>query len=266
MLFIMKQLKKSQEHFNLEKIQMAIEAENQAFLANFAIFDVIDSTNTYLLAQAKKGAPAGSICLAEEQTAGRGRRGRKWISTAGDNIACSMLWRFPENEDISSLSIAVAVMVVYALRKYGVATGLQLKWPNDVLFEGRKLAGILLERCGDSIVIGIGLNLYLSPEAESSWMGVYDITGEAVRRNYLAGLLINELLTQLRVYQRRGVSAFIEGWRRYDMLQDRHISVHTPEKILSGTMRGINNQGELLLQVDEETVLPFCYGEVSIRF
>ncbi|MHB1947395.1 MAG: biotin--[acetyl-CoA-carboxylase] ligase [Gammaproteobacteria bacterium] len=262
----MNQLKKSQERLNLEKIQMAIEPENQAFLANFAIFDVIDSTNNYLLAQAKNGAPSGSICLAEEQTAGRGRRGRKWISTSGDNIACSILWKVSENEDISSLSIAVAVMVVYALRKYGVTSGLQLKWPNDVLFDGRKLAGILLERCGDNIVIGLGLNLYLSPQAEPSWIGIYDMTGQEVRCNYLTGLLINELLTQLRVYQHRGLSAFIEGWRRYDMLQNRPISVHTPERVLSGTMRGINNQGELLLQVDKETVLPFCYGEVSIRF
>lgn len=253
------------ELLDREKIQSAIEAENQAFLARIEIFDTIDSTNTYLLSQAKMGASSGTICLAEAQTEARGRRGRKWFSMPGGHIACSMLWRLPSAENISGLSIAVAVMVANVLRKYGIATGIQLKWPNDVLFDGRKLAGILLERSGASIVIGIGLNLDL-PKTEKTWVSIREIMGQTVQRNYLTGLLLNELLAQLRVYQSRGLAAFMDGWRRYDMLLNRIVTVHTPETILTGRMRGIDEQGELILQTDAGSELRFCYGEVSVRF
>ena len=253
------------EWLNREKILSAIESDNLANLADLKLFDTIDSTNTYLLTSAKAGAPSGSVCFAEEQTGGRGRRGRSWFSPFGTNIYCSVLWHFSALENISGLSIAVAVMVANVLRKYGISSGIQLKWPNDILFDGRKLSGILIERIGNKIVIGVGLNLFLPKEAEANWICVQDITGREVTRNYLAGLLVNELLAQLPVYAARGLGAFVDEWRKYDVLGGRSITVQTPDKMIEGVMQGINEQGELILKDADGVLQEFCYGEVSVR-
>lgn len=253
------------ERFDSNKIIHSIEPENQPQLAKLEIFDVIDSTNTYLLDQAKLGAPSGSVCLAEQQTQGRGRRGRSWFSPPCTNIYFSFLWRFSTLENISGLSVAVAVMVATVLKKYGISN-IELKWPNDVLFAGRKLAGILLERKESAVVIGIGLNVYLPNDADPNWIAIHDITGQDVSRNHLVGLLTNELLSQLSLYQRRGLSAFLEGWRQHDSLVNKKVTLQTPEHVFSGVMKGINEQGELILQEDTTNALrTFSYGEVSCR-
>lgn len=254
------------EPFDIEKITDAIEPEFQRFLAKITVFESIDSTNTYLLNQTKLGALSGTVCFAEQQISGRGRRGRQWFSMPGANIACSMLWHFTMGtEAISGLSIAVAVIVSNVLKKYGIINGVQLKWPNDVLFDGRKLAGILLERSGNSVVIGIGLNLYLPSDADSNWIALSEITNGDIKRNYLAGLLVNELLAKLPVYEMRGLSAFIDEWRQHDVFNGQSITVHTSEKNFSGMMKGINASGELILQDEEGAIRQFCYGEVSVR-
>lgn len=253
---------------NLEskKIISVIEPDNLPFLSEIEVFETISSTNTYLLEKAKAGAPSGSVCFAQQQTHGRGRRGRTWHTTPGSSINCSLLWRFTDTENISGLSIAIAIMVIHVLKKYGIAGGVQLKWPNDILFDGRKLAGILLEKSDSAIVIGIGLNLYLPKEAESTWISIHDITTREVDGNYLAGLLVNELLAKLPVYQALGLSAFSKEWRAYDVLFGKSVTVHTPEQSVTGIMQGINERGELLLQESQERCLSFCYGEVSVRF
>jgi BirA family biotin operon repressor/biotin-[acetyl-CoA-carboxylase] ligase len=219
------------------------------------------------LEQAKQGAPSGSVCLAEQQTKGRGRLGRSWYSPASSNIYCSVLWRFPAAlKDISGLSIAVGVMLVNTLRKYGVQAGLQLKWPNDVLSMGRKLAGILLESNSQStVVIGIGLNLAIEQAKEKNWIDVTELTGQIPRRNFLVGLLLNELLASLSIYAERGLTIFLTDWQKHDALLNQEIIVMTPEKNITGMMRGINQAGELLLQDETGKMHAFCYGEVSIR-
>ncbi|MEO8401478.1 MAG: biotin--[acetyl-CoA-carboxylase] ligase [Gammaproteobacteria bacterium] len=257
----------SLELLETTKICAAIEPENLSRLANLQLFDTLDSTNSYLLEQSKSGAPRGSVCFAEEQTKGRGRLNRAWFSSGGMNIACSMLWRFPDaTPDVSGLSIAVGVMVSNVLRKYGVKSGIQLKWPNDVLVDNRKLAGILLERSElSSVVIGIGLNLDVAARDEKNWIDLAEITGQKASRNYIAGLLVNELLEKLPVFEARGLSVFMSDWEKHDALLDKPITVHTPTKQLIGVMRGINERGELLLENESGEMQSFCYGEVSVR-
>lgn len=253
------------ETYDHEKIKSAIEPDNVEKLTHLHIFNTIDSTNSFLLNCSKEGSPSGVVCLAEEQTQGRGRRGRKWHASQGRNICCSLLWRFTDLENISGLSIAVAVMVANVLKKYGIYQGIQLKWPNDVLFSGRKLAGILLERNDQTgVVIGIGLNLYLS-SADSNWISIHDITGQDVKRNYLTGLLLNELLMQLPVYQAQGLKTFMKVWHQHDVLFNQAVTMITPETNVSGIMQGLNEQGELLLRNDKGDLQQFCYGEVSCR-
>jgi BirA family biotin operon repressor/biotin-[acetyl-CoA-carboxylase] ligase len=237
------------------------------------IFDSINSTNTYLLACAKASAPSGSICFAEQQKEGRGRLGREWFSPRGANIYCSLLWYFPAvQQELGALSLAVAVMVVHALKKYGIVAGLELKWPNDILFSGRKLAGILLERLPEkdgeiAVVIGVGINLQLPsshPEI-ANWIDVAEITGRAVARNYLAGLLVNELLGKLNLYQRQGLRPFLVEWRQYNTMRGKEVVVQTATEKIVGVMTDVTEQGELLLLCDDGKTQRFQCGEVSVR-
>ncbi len=253
------------ELLNSEKIKSVIELDNLQRLSQLEILDTIDSTNSYLLRLIKSNVSSGRVCFAEQQTQGRGRRGRSWFSPHAKSIYCSLLWRFKEvQQDISGLSIAVAVMILNSLKKYGITEGIQLKWPNDILFAGRKLAGILLECSGTHVVIGIGLNLCL-PQREDHWIDVMQITGELPKRNYLAGLLLNELLEKLPLYQANGLKEFVSEWRKYDFFTGKNITVHLPEKSVSGVMYGINDAGELLLQDQENRLRNFRYGEITVR-
>jgi len=174
------------------------------------------------------------------------------------------LWRFENTlQDVSGLGIAVGVMVVNALHQYGIQSGLQLKWPNDVLAMNRKLAGILLERDGKSN-IGIGLNLDIKQAHEKNWIDLTELTGCPAKRNFLAGLLINELLKKLPQFESRGLDLFLQEWQKYDALFGKNITVITPEKSIEGVMRGINHAGELLLE-NPMGVQCFRYGEISVR-
>jgi BirA family biotin operon repressor/biotin-[acetyl-CoA-carboxylase] ligase len=256
------------ESLDFDKITAVIDAESKQFLSKLEIFNEIGSTNSYLLEQAREGGERGWACLAETQTHGRGRADRTWYSPPGMNIYCSLLWQFTlPKPDMAGLSLAVAVMVAHTLRKYGIVAGIELKWPNDVMFAGRKLAGILLEQVADKIVIGIGLNLYLPPtEANENWIAMTEITGRPVARNYIAGLLLNELLAKLPLYQERGLSAFSADWRQWDVLFGKEVTVQTATVNYVGVMQGINQQGELILLNPQGEHHYFRCGEVSIRF
>ncbi len=253
------------EPLNIEQIHRVLTPESQANLTKIDIFDSIDSTNSYLLKQAKQ-SKSGHVCLAEHQTQGRGRLERSWYSPRGKNVYCSLLWCFSQPpRDISGLSIAIGVMVVNALHQYGIPLGIQLKWPNDVLSAGRKLSGILLERnSSDSVVIGIGLNLDVQEACEKKWVDVMELTGHPPRRNFLIGLLLNELLTQLPLFEQQGLPPFLLEWQKYDVLRDKQIIVSTPQQVIHGVMRGINESGELLLEKENGELQGFRYGEVSV--
>lgn len=254
------------------KIKSAIAADRLHFLSKLEVFESIDSTNSYLLRAAKESA-SGWAVLSETQTAGRGRLDRKWFSPYASNIYCSLWWIFPNMQmDLSALSLAVGVMVVNALKKYGIQADLQLKWPNDVLFSGRKLAGILLEsvKCENRIgvVIGIGLNLFLPREDQSvspDWIDLYEITSQPIQRNLLAGILLDELLDKLFLFQTKGAAVFLEQWRRYDFLFGKKIMVQQPQGNFIGIAQGVREDGALCV-LDENNVMRFLqYGEVSIK-
>jgi BirA family biotin operon repressor/biotin-[acetyl-CoA-carboxylase] ligase len=260
------------EMLDAEKIRAKIAPANLRLLSTLDIFDLINSTSTYLMERAKSGGASGWLCFAEQQSKGRGRLGRVWHSPRGANIYCSMLWRFPfEQQHISTLSLAIAVMMVNVLQKYGVKADIGLKWPNDILCAKRKLAGILLERfqahaSGIAVVIGIGLNLKLPSAANPDWIDMAEITGERIARNHLAGILVNELLDGLQLYQEKGWEAFHESWEKHDVLRGKEINVLAGDKKFIGIMRGVNEKGELLLQQENSDIQLFASGEVSVRF
>ncbi|HEX7025963.1 MAG TPA: biotin--[acetyl-CoA-carboxylase] ligase, partial [Gammaproteobacteria bacterium] len=144
-------------------IRLALSSSHADAL-ELIVLDETDSTNGHLLARAVQRPPHVLVCLAEQQTAGRGRRGRSWQSPYGTSLALSLMWRFEAGAAaLAGLSLATGVVVAESLEQAGAA-GLQLKWPNDLVWQGRKLGGILLEVAGDVtgpcyVVIGIGLNI-----------------------------------------------------------------------------------------------------------
>jgi len=151
------------ELLDRERILAGLTATARAGVSRLETYSVLDSTNRYLLTGAQEGWPSGAVCLAEQQTAGRGRQGRSWLTPFGASLAYSLLWRFAGPlEALSGLSLATGLAVARVLKGAGVSE-VGLKWPNDVWWQGRKLGGILLESGGSAgdfyVVAGVGLNL-----------------------------------------------------------------------------------------------------------
>lgn len=166
-------LEKPLELLDHALISEFLDEKSRALLASLEIHEQIPSTNSYLSELVHKGAPSGVVCFAEQQTAGKGRRGRCWVSPYGNNVYVSILWRFQQGPAaISALSLAVGVAVIRTLKQYSIP-GIGLKWPNDIYWRDKKLGGILIEVSGENqgpcaAVIGLGLNLYLSGEEAES--------------------------------------------------------------------------------------------------
>ncbi len=229
-----------------------------------------DSTNAELLNRAEAGAASGTVVIAEEQTAGRGRRGRSWFASPGDSLTFSLLWRFVPGTAPAGLSLAVGVAVARALQKVGAGNA-ALKWPNDLLKDGRKLGGILVELVPGvphAAVIGIGLNLHLPvgmPEdirAASAAMGT---VGDAIDMNDLFAALLTELLATLETFAAGGFAAIRPEWMARHAWQDARVSLTSDFGPPSeGTCRGVDTDGALLLEVDGR-VARILSGEVSLR-
>lgn len=233
----------------------------------------IDSTNAELMRRLPAGLPSGTVCAAEWQSAGRGRRGRAWVSPYAGNLYFSVLWRSSGGAAaLEGLSLAVGLAVVQALEAMGVSD-LGLKWPNDVWQAGRKLGGILLEMQGDAtgecqVVIGIGLNVNM-PEAaaeriEQAWTDVSTALGASPGR----GLILAEVLMALDAVLQRfadgGFAALKSDWLKYDVCRDQLARIETGGQRHLGISRGVNDQGGLLLELDGR-VEAIYGGEVSLR-
>ena len=232
----------------------------------------VQSTNDIVLEAARGAAASGYACLAEQQVSGRGRMGRQWVSPFARNIYLSMLWRFSAGAgSLEGLSLAVGVAVVRALEKSSLQ-GLSLKWPNDVLVDGEKIAGILLEMHGDSsgqcsVVIGVGVNVDMPPAAASGidqpWTDLSHHLSE-VDRNQIAGNLVSEIYRSAKLFSEQGFCSHKSAWEQYDDLKGKNVAIVLGDKEITGRSVGISERGEFLLDVGGE-VRPFSGGEVSVR-
>ena len=229
-----------------------------------------DSTNAVLLTRAEAGAPSGTVVIAAEQTAGRGRRGRGWFASPGDSLTFSLLWRFAPGTAPAGLSLAVGVAVARALTRVG-AGDTALKWPNDILRDGRKLGGILVELVPGTphaAVIGIGINLHLPagmPEDLCAASAALFAVGETANENALYAGLLTELLATLEIFAAHGFAALRQEWLTHHAFQDASVSLAsdfgTPRL---GICRGVDSDGALLLELDGR-VERILSGEVSLR-
>ncbi len=233
----------------------------------------IDSTNRHLMQKGRLGAVSGQACLAERQRAGRGRHGRPWVSPFGVNIYLSLSWRFTAGpESLSGLTLATGIAVVRALTDAGLE-GAGLKWPNDVLWQGRKLAGILLEMTGElsgacHVVAGIGLNVrmprHLAAGIDQPWVDVETALNRPASRNQLAGRLLQHLVIAMREFESAGFPAFQREWAMLDLAYGRQVALQLPSETVTGIGRGIDASGALILE-DNGLLKQYPYGEVSLR-
>jgi BirA family biotin operon repressor/biotin-[acetyl-CoA-carboxylase] ligase len=240
------------------------------------LLDEIDSTNRYLLEESGVRVPTfhGSVCLAEAQARGRGRRGRHWITTPYHNLMLSIGWRFDAGPaGLSGLTLAAGVAVLRALKDYGVS-GVMLKWPNDILWEGRKLAGLLADLQGEAsgpshVVLGLGVNGYLAPREaariDQPWADLATITGRNVERNRLAALIVGELFAAFDKFAAQGFAAFRDEWQRCHAHQGKPVRLSLDEKTYSGVVEGVDEHGALLLRDGTGKARVFHSGDVSLR-
>lgn len=233
------------------------------------IFQVVGSTNTEALTNAAVGK--GYVCTAEQQVAGKGRRGRIWVSPYADNIYLSVLWEFVGGAaSLEGLSLAVGVAVVDALSALGVS-GVQLKWPNDVLYDGKKLAGILLEMVGDAagpchVVVGVGLNVHMTASStiDQPWVALSSICPDSVNRSQVLALLLNELLPMLANFENIGFGAYQTRWQQLDAYAGKDVSMTQGAGLVLGKCAGVDASGALVLETQAGRQV-FAGGEVSLR-
>ena len=260
------------ELFDRERLLAELAPRRRTRLEALEIHPVIDSTSSALLRAPAPPLHHGRACLAEYQTAGRGRRGRAWVGGFGRNLMLSLAWRFDlELAGLAGLSLAVGVTLAEVLEQAGL-TGHGLKWPNDLLVGGAKLAGILVEAQGEAggpctAVIGLGLNLALDDEAgviDQPWTDLRSHLSPLPSRNRLAGRLLDRLIATCQRLQREGVASYLDPWRRRDLFRDRPVRLQTPRGDSHGICRGIDDQGALLLETAAGLERHHA-GEVSLR-
>jgi len=241
-------------------------------LTGLSIESTVDSTNSALqrLPLAQQHATA---ILAEHQSAGRGRRGRQWHSPHGGNLYLSLGWKFEKSlEDLGCLPLVVALSAAQALTRAGLKEH-KVKWPNDLLLGGHKLCGCLVEVQGGAqgpchAVLGVGMNVHM-PASEAAieigqpWIDLQSHL-PGCSRNGLAALLLEELLVQLALFAGQGFEPFRKHWKKMDGLKGQVVSIHAGSSLLTGTVRGIDHRGALLLDTGNE-VLSLHSGEVSLH-
>ena len=269
-----------QDHLDAGLIREAMAPAAQAELRQLTLLQETDSTNTAVLRLPGDQQHAHAV-LAECQTGGRGRREKSWHSPAGGNIYLSLGWWFRDCQwPLSTLPLIVAIAVCRALARAGL-DGHGIKWPNDILVQEKKLAGILVElqSAGNSpalAVIGVGLNVRMpSPEPgetetkiDRPWTDLVSQLkpGEAgISRNRLVSFLLDELLEALGHFEHAGFEGFSDAWRELDLLKGERVQLEHNGQVLHGVAHGVDKNGGLLLETAESGLRVFHSGEVSVH-
>ena len=239
------------------------------------IVDEIDSTSTRLLAMAAAGAPSGTCLAAEWQSAGRGRRGRSWVSSLGGSLTFSLLWRFERGAGhLAGLSLAVGVAVARALSSCGVGR-VQVKWPNDVVADFQKLAGILVETSGEMqgpsvAVIGVGVNYRLGERAmdqiDQPVTDVARCSAVVPSRSVLLAALLTELSAVLSEFEAQGFPAVRDAWRALHAYQGRRVRVLPPrEAAFEAEVTDVAPDGALVVALPDGRTVALSSAEISLR-
>lgn len=237
------------------------------------VLESVDSTNRYLIARAGEIGP-GAVCLTETQTRGRGRRGRGWLATPYRNLLLSMTWRFEAGPaTVAAFGLAAGLALLEALEEYGVS-GAGLKWPNDIVWRGRKLAGLLADVQGEAtgpafVVLGAGINCRIDErearDIDQPWADLEEVTGAAIDRNRLAASVIARLHAACRTFGERGFAPFRAAWEERHVYHGRPVRLLTPAGAVTGTVTGVDSGGALRLTDEEGAERLYHAGEISLR-
>ncbi len=257
-----------------DAIRAGLAPELRSQLQGLDVAWRIDSTNSALLA--RRAPEAGVVALlAEQQTAGRGRRGRAWVSPLAAHLYLSVLRRFEGGlARLGGLSLVAGVAVAEALRdRLGVAVG--LKWPNDLLVDGRKLGGILVEGGGEhggpvQAVIGIGINVRMpaamAKDIGQPWIDLASASpGIALQRSRIAAAVLEHVIRAFDRFDAHGLSPFLERYRALDMLAGQAIDVHAADGVHAMQALGLAADGGLRVRRDDGGESILHSGEVSVR-
>jgi len=271
------QLPHAMQLYDAARIAALLDPAVRAQLQRIDVLLTVGSTNQYVSEHPANHNTHAVLCVAELQPDGRGRRGRAWLAPFGSGICMSLgYWFDSMPSGFSALTLVVGVALIRALHGVGLKEA-KLKWPNDVVIHGRKLAGVLTEMRGEAagpthVVIGVGCNLRI-PEATRTQLAqsqthladLHDELGDQTPdRNVLVAAFTVQLLECMNLFAREGFIAFIHEWQRYDALRDAEVKVLHGEQVLLGVARGVTEDGSLLIETPQG-IQRFTSAEVSLR-
>ncbi|MFV1972982.1 MAG: bifunctional biotin--[acetyl-CoA-carboxylase] ligase/biotin operon repressor BirA [Thiohalobacterales bacterium] len=262
------------ELLDADAIRSMVSSGRCDHLAGIETVLEVESTNSRLRQAAQEGAASGSVCVAELQHAGRGRHNRRWVSPFAANLYLSLLWRSMAGATgLGGLSLVTGIAVVRSLTSFGI-TSAGLKWPNDILVDGAKLAGILIDVTGEStgpcaVIIGIGINVSMPAAAaaviDQRWTDLCSLTGrEQFSRNRLAASVLDNLLAVIEEFERYGMEPFMDEWQRLDLVNGKQVDLKLPNETVPGLACGIDSAGALLVDTAAGQ-RRFASGEISLR-
>jgi len=237
------------------------------------LFDSLTSTNTWL----KQNGHCGEVCIAEQQTAGRGRRGKQWLSPKAENIYLSLNWCFKSiPTHLSLLSLVVGISIAKALQKIGLSDH-GVKWPNDIYWQGLKMGGILIESVtsttrqqtsGLGVIIGIGLNINmpsdLGHKIDQPWISLSKILEQRIDRNPLLALLLEQLINDLQNFELLDPAHFQQQWQYWDVLNGQSVTLLQQHQQIAGTVQGLDAQGRIGIKLPSGQLQYFSSAEIRL--
>ena len=212
-------------------------------------FESIDSTNSYLASTKYSTKP--QICITREQTKGKGQHGRNWVSQKDGSIIFSMRKSFNEGVNLNGLSLIAGMAIIKSIEEECQLSGLKIKWPNDIYYGDKKLAGILMEnthyKSNQLLLVGVGINYQLvdTNEIDEPWVDLSRILNKLPNFQQLTAKIINNILFFLEDFQINGLSNLLSEWHHYDMLKGVRIKFRESNIELQGQIDGITHQGAL---------------------
>ncbi|NMD53979.1 bifunctional biotin--[acetyl-CoA-carboxylase] ligase/biotin operon repressor BirA [Shewanella sp. DNRA4] len=250
----------------IDSVRLIQSIDNRCFY-----FDEISSTNGFMLSHIGE-LKSGDLCVAEYQSAGRGRRGRTWVSPYGHHLYFSQFWSFPQGmAQAMGLSLVVACSLVEVLKSFGV-DNIDVKWPNDIYLNYKKLAGILIEMSGQAdsecqLIIGIGVNMAMSEDQgkgiDQPWSDLSSLT-DMPNKTDLVIALHKQLKRDIQLFEREGLAAFKTRWQQADLFHGKEIRLLMGENHVDGICRGLDEQGAVLLET-ADGIQAYIGGEISLR-
>jgi len=265
-------LRRPIELLDSSKIEAAVVEQQLDWPDVFTLVASTESTNAMAQQALAEMTTKSASWLAEHQSAGRGRRGRVWQSPYGSNLYFSLAYRFAlPIHQLAGLSLATGIVIAEVLKSAGLRTP-QLKWPNDIYAEDKKLGGILIEVSGEATagamaVIGVGINIdHQSLDQASIDQPITSLREQQVAesRNVLAARLISAVIRMAKDFEQTGLKGFVDRWPEFDAFKDRRVALTGPGVAHYGICRGIAEDGGLRLETDSGEQV-FYGGELSLR-